>query len=191
MTRHAVLWRELERRGVVLGEAPLGAPPERWRFPARNRLIAALADIVVVVESQEQGGSMHTVNEAERRARPVFAVPGPVRSAASAGTNRLLRDGAQPACDVSDVLLGLGLSAALQRDVHASPTRTRGRASRTAPRPTVGIAVRKPLRSAYQRPMTVSFSHSEVGMFFWRSTDSTCWSRSGNRYVDMSALAVF
>jgi DNA processing protein len=116
--RHAVLWREIERRGVVLSEAPLGAPPERWRFPARNRLIAALADIVVVVESREQGGSMHTVNEAERRARPVYAVPGPVRSAASTGTNRLLRDGAQTACDVSDVLVGLGLSAALQRDVH-------------------------------------------------------------------------
>jgi DNA processing protein len=116
--RHAVLWREIERRGVVLSEAPLGAPPERWRFPARNRLIAALADIVVVVESREQGGSMHTVNEAERRARPVFAVPGPVRSVASAGTNRLLRDGAQTACDVSDVLVGLGLSSALQRDVH-------------------------------------------------------------------------
>jgi DNA processing protein len=116
--RHAVLWREIERRGVVLSEAPLGAPPERWRFPARNRLIAALADIVVVVESRELGGSMHTVNEAERRARPVFAVPGPVRSAASAGTNRLLRDGAQTACEVSDVLVGLGLSSALQRDLH-------------------------------------------------------------------------
>jgi DNA processing protein len=116
--RHAVLWREIERRGVVLSEAPLGAPPERWRFPARNRLIAALADILVVVESRELGGSMHTVNEAERRARPVFAVPGPVRSAASAGTNRLLRDGAQAACDVNDLLVGLGLSSALRRDVH-------------------------------------------------------------------------
>ena len=116
--RHAVLWREIERRGVVVSEAPLGAPPERWRFPARNRLIAALADIVVVVESQAQGGSMHTVNEAERRSRPVFAVPGPVRSAASSGTNRLLRDGAHAACEVGDILLGLGLSAALQRDVH-------------------------------------------------------------------------
>jgi DNA processing protein len=116
--RHASLWREIERRGVVLSEAPLGAPPERWRFPARNRLIAALADIVVVVESQEHGGSMHTVSEAERRGRPVFSVPGPVRSAASSGTNRLLRDGAQAACDVGDILVGLGLSAALQRDVH-------------------------------------------------------------------------
>jgi DNA processing protein len=115
--RHAVLWREIERRGVVLSEAPLGARPDRWRFPARNRLIAALADIVVVVESRELGGSMHTVNEAQRRARPVFAVPGPVRSPASTGTNRLLRDGAHVACEVSDVLVGLGLSAALQRDV--------------------------------------------------------------------------
>jgi len=92
--RHESLWREVERRGVVLSEAPLGAPPERWRFPARNRVIAALADVVIVVESRELGGSMHTVAEAQRRDRPVFAAPGPVRSATSAGTNRLLRDGA-------------------------------------------------------------------------------------------------
>jgi DNA processing protein len=113
--RHASLWREVERRGVVLTEAPLGSAPERWRFPARNRLIAALADLVVVVESREVGGSMHTVAEAARRDRPVYAVPGPGRSAASAGTNRLLRDGAQVACDAGDVLVGLGLSAALSR----------------------------------------------------------------------------
>ncbi len=124
--KHASLWREVERRGVVLSEAPLGAAPERWRFPARNRLIAALADIVVVVESQEQGGSMHTVSEAEQRGRPVYAVPGPVRSAASTGTNRLLRDGAHAACDVSDVLIGLGLSAALHRDVRDRRTAVTG-----------------------------------------------------------------
>jgi DNA processing protein len=116
--RHESLWREVERRGVVLSEAPLGAPPERWRFPARNRVIAALADVVIVVESRELGGSMHTVAEAQRRDRPVFAAPGPVRSATSAGTNRLLRDGAEVLCDASDVLLALGLSAALQRSVH-------------------------------------------------------------------------
>lgn len=115
--RHASLWREVERHGVVLSEAPLGAPPEPWRFPARNRMIAALADLVVVVESRETGGSMHTVTEAERRGRPVFAAPGSVRSATSAGTNRLLRDGAHVLCDVDDVLVTLGLSAALQRSV--------------------------------------------------------------------------
>src|SRR5581483_11973907 len=72
--RHASLWRQVERSGVVVGEAPLGARPEPWRFPARNRIIAALADAVVVVESREHGGSMHTVAEAARRGRPVFAV---------------------------------------------------------------------------------------------------------------------
>jgi DNA processing protein len=115
--RHESLWREVQRRGVVLSEAPLGAPPEQWRFPARNRIIAALADVVIVVESRELGGSMHTVAEAQRRDRPVFAAPGPVRSATSAGTNRLLRDGAQVLCDAGDALLALGLSAALQRSV--------------------------------------------------------------------------
>ena len=115
--RHEQLWREVERRGVVLSEAPLGAPPERWRFPARNRVIAALADVLVVVESRDQGGSMHTVAEAERRGRPVFAAPGPIRSATSVGTNRLLRDGAHVLCDAADVLLALGLSSALCRSV--------------------------------------------------------------------------
>ena len=60
---------------------------------------------------------MHTVSEAERRGRPVFAVPGPVRSESSAGTNRLLRDGALTACDVSDLLIGLGLSPAFRREL--------------------------------------------------------------------------
>jgi DNA processing protein len=119
------LWREVERRGVLLGEAPLGASPERWRFPARNRMIAAIADVVIVVESRESGGSMHTVTEAERRGRTVFAAPGPVRSAASAGTNRLLRDGAHVVCDAGDVLVALGLSSALSRplrDPRPEPT---------------------------------------------------------------------
>jgi DNA processing protein len=122
--RNAALWREVERRGVLLAEAPLGAPPDRWRFPARNRVIAAIADVVIVVESRETGGSMHTVTEAERRGRPVFAVPGPLRSAASAGTNRLLRDGAHVVCDAGDVLVLLGLSSALSRplgDSRAAP----------------------------------------------------------------------
>jgi DNA processing protein len=118
--RHASLWREVERKGVLLSEAPLGAPPERWRFPARNRLIAAIADVVIVVESREMGGSMHTVTEAERRGRVVFAAPGPVRSATSAGTNRLLRDGAHVVCDAGDVLVVLGLSSALCRPIHDS-----------------------------------------------------------------------
>ena len=74
--------------------------------------MAALADVVVVVESAESGGAMHTVDEALRRDRPVLAVPGPVTSYASAGTNRLLGDVASPCCDVDDVLLLLGMAGA-------------------------------------------------------------------------------
>ncbi|MGQ0617499.1 MAG: DNA-processing protein DprA [Acidimicrobiia bacterium] len=112
---HGPLWQAVRRRGVLLSEAPLGAPPVKWRFPARNRLLAALSDVVVVVESARTGGSMHTVTEATRRSRTVLAVPGPVSSSASEGTNRLIGEGAVPACDAGDVLVAIGLSAALRR----------------------------------------------------------------------------
>ncbi|MXW43100.1 MAG: DNA-protecting protein DprA [Acidimicrobiia bacterium] len=108
--RNRSLWQAVAAAGVLLGEAPLGAAPERWRFPARNRIIAALADVVVVVESHSAGGSMHTVAEALKRDRYVMAVPGPVRSSASGGCIDLLADGGAPCRDASDVLLALGAS---------------------------------------------------------------------------------
>jgi DNA processing protein len=107
--RHAELWHAVATRGLLLSEFPLGTWPERWRFPARNRIIAALADVVVVVESHDRGGSMHTVESAIERGRTVMAVPGSVRSAASAGTNALLAAGCPPARDAGDVLVALGL----------------------------------------------------------------------------------
>jgi DNA processing protein len=113
--RHARLWDDVAGAGVLLSEAPLGARPEPWRFPARNRLLAALADVVVVVESHAAGGSMLTVNEAVARDRPVMAVPGPVGSPASAGTNDLLASGAHVARDADDVLVLLGLEAGGRR----------------------------------------------------------------------------
>lgn len=106
------LWQAVAEAGVLLGEAPLGARPERWRFPARNRIIAALADVVVVVESHRQGGSLHTVDEADRRSVDVMAVPGAVRNMAAAGTNALLAEGRPPVRDAGDVLVTLGLSTA-------------------------------------------------------------------------------
>jgi DNA processing protein len=109
------LWQQVAATGVVLGEWPLGVAPVAWRFPARNRLIAALADVVVVVESHDRGGSLSTVAEAARRDRPVMAVPGPVRSPASAGANRLLADGCAPVCGLDDVLVALGLSPGRRR----------------------------------------------------------------------------
>jgi len=104
-----VLWEEVASKGLLLSETPLDIAPERWRFPARNRVIAALADVVVIVESMEKGGALFTAEEAAQRGKPVFAVPGPIRSPASYGTNRLLAEGCMPLCDVNDVLVALGI----------------------------------------------------------------------------------
>jgi len=108
--RHLGLWGRMVDAGTVAGEAPPAAPPAPWRFPARNRLIAAAADIVVVVESRAAGGSLLTVDEAIRRDRQVMAVPGSLRNPAAAGTNSLLADGCAPVLAVDDVLTALGLS---------------------------------------------------------------------------------
>ena len=105
---HRALWRAVAERGVILSEYPLGAPAVAWQFPARNRIIAALSDAVVVVESQSTGGAMGTAVEAARRGRTVLAVPGPITAPSSAGTNQLLFDGCGPARDINDVLLALG-----------------------------------------------------------------------------------
>ncbi len=108
---NAELWSRVATEGVVVSEYPLGTGPQPWRFPARNRIIAALADVVVVVESHARGGSLHTVDAALERDRTVMAVPGPVRSPASAGTNDLLVAGSAPVRDAGDVLAALGLDA--------------------------------------------------------------------------------
>ena len=107
---NASLWRQVAERGAVLSEAPLGTPARPRVFPARNRIIAALADVVVVVECHGRGGSFHTVEAAARRAVPVCAVPGSVRSPASRGTNGLLVDGCAPVRDLDDVLTALALA---------------------------------------------------------------------------------
>ena len=109
---HARLWDAVAVAGLLVSEAPMGARPEPWRFPARNRVIAALAEVVVVVESHAAGGSQYTVDAAQARGRTVMAVPGSVRSPASAGVNALLADGCAPARDAADVLVALGLSTA-------------------------------------------------------------------------------
>jgi DNA processing protein len=105
---NAGLWHRLGEESTLLSEYPLGVEPARWRFPARNRLIAALSDLVVVVESADRGGSLYTVDAALERGRAVAAVPGPVTSVTSAGPNRLLVDGAFPVRGVPDVVCLLG-----------------------------------------------------------------------------------
>ena len=107
---NAALARRVVDVGAVLSEAPPGTRPAPWRFPVRNRILAALAPVVVVVESAERGGSMLTVEQAQLRDRTVLAVPGPVDSPASAGTNALISDGALVCRGAHDVVSALGLS---------------------------------------------------------------------------------
>jgi DNA processing protein len=106
---HRDLWSRVAEQGLLLSEAPPGTAPEAYRFPLRNRLIAALAEVVVVVESREHGGSLITVNEAIARNVPLMAVPGGVHNRAATGTNQLIRDGAGVVVEAADVLIALAL----------------------------------------------------------------------------------
>jgi DNA processing protein len=99
----------LDGRGAIISEYPPGTRPDRWRFPARNRLIAAIASAVVVVEAGEKGGALITARLAAELGRPVLVVPGDVDRPASVGCNRLIKDGAHPVLDVADLLADLEL----------------------------------------------------------------------------------
>jgi DNA processing protein len=107
--------RILGRQGAVMSEYPPGTRPDRWRFPARNRIIAAIASAVVVVEAGAKGGALITARLAAELGRPVFAVPGDVVRPASVGCNLLIRDGAHPALGpgdlVTEIELALGVPA--------------------------------------------------------------------------------
>lgn len=111
--RHALLWKRVAACGAILSENLPGRPAQAWRFPSRNRVIAGLSQMVVVVESHASGGSLITADAAIERGVEVRAVPGPVRSPASAGSNQLLYDGPGPVRDAQDVLDGLGLLTAV------------------------------------------------------------------------------
>ena len=87
------LLRAVCNQGAVLAEVPPGSAPTRYRFLQRNRLIAALASVTVVVEARWRSGALNTAHHAETLGRAVGAVPGSVHSANSAGCHRLLRDG--------------------------------------------------------------------------------------------------
>jgi DNA processing protein len=95
--------------GAVVSEYPPGTPPDRWRFPARNRIIAAMSSAVVVVEAAKTGGALITARLAAEIGRPVFVVPGDVDRPASEGCNLLIRDGAYPVLGAADLIEELSL----------------------------------------------------------------------------------
>jgi DNA processing protein len=110
------LYREIVRTHAAISEMPPGFAPFRWCFPARNRTIAGLASLTIVVEATERSGSLITAELAQDLGRAVGAVPGPVTAPRAAGCNALLRDGAlviRHAQDALDEALGIGVATAL------------------------------------------------------------------------------
>ncbi|KJL18602.1 hypothetical protein RN51_03439 [Microbacterium oxydans] len=89
---HQTLLRQIAEEGALVSEPPCGMAPTKWRFLARNRLIAALGHATVVVEAGWRSGSLNTAGHAATLGRPLGAVPGAVTSASSAGCHRLLRE---------------------------------------------------------------------------------------------------
>ncbi len=103
------LYLDLIGQGGVLSEQTPGTKPLSQYFPARNRLISAMSDVLVVIEAREKSGSLITVDMALEQGKDVYAVPGPVGSELSKGCNRLIRQGAGIVLSEEDLLEELGI----------------------------------------------------------------------------------
>lgn len=148
------LLRRVERDGALVAEVPCGSTPSKWRFLARNRLIAALAQATVVVEASVRSGSINTAGHAATLGRPLGAVPGTVTSGASAGCHRLIRDyGAQ-------LVQGADEMRALV-DGDASPTGLDVRAGAEETRVLDALSIRQP-RDADDLAARAGMSLAEV-----------------------------
>jgi DNA processing protein len=101
---HRPLYRRMVRNGLLVSEFAPSTPPAPGLFPRRNRIIAALAKAVVVIQAPARSGALITADHALDLGRDVLAVPGPVGLEPSVGTHRLLRDGAAVATCAVDVL---------------------------------------------------------------------------------------
>ena len=121
---HTALARRVRESGAIVTELPPGMRPRPAFFPLRNRMISALAQLVVVVEARPRSGSLITARHALDQGGEVMAVPGPITAPTSGGTNGLLRDGASPVTELRDVLDAIGLEpeAAVQERRVLSPS---------------------------------------------------------------------
>ena len=104
------LLRDVSAQGLLLSELPPGERPSKWSFPARNRIIVALAKCLLVVEGKAKGGTSNTVRWMIELGRTVLAVPGRIDVEVAEGPNRLIQDGAWPYLTPQDLLQYYGLT---------------------------------------------------------------------------------
>jgi DNA processing protein len=121
---HRELGLRIRNRGALLSEFPCALHPVNGNFPIRNRIIAALAEITVVVEAAARSGSLITARLALELGREVLAVPGRITDEQALGVNDLLRDGAAPVTHPADILERLGLALGLPRSTVAGGGRS-------------------------------------------------------------------
>lgn len=103
------LYMKLQEKGGILSEQPLGTQPLPQFFPARNRIISGLADVVLVIEAKEKSGSLITADLALEQGKDVYALPGPINSVLSKGCNQLIKQGAGILISPKDLLQDLGI----------------------------------------------------------------------------------
>lgn len=114
--------RIVEKGGAVVSELPLGTPPLKQHFPFRNRLIAGWARGTLVIEANKKSGSLITARAALDAGRDVYAVPGPIDSLLSEGPNNLLKMGAIPVTDPTDILPMMGEAPRVQTQTYTPAT---------------------------------------------------------------------
>lgn len=108
--RHRTLFDRVRASGLIMSELAYGTEPRQYAFPVRNRIIAALSEVTVVVEATSKGGARITAEHALEYGRTVLAYPGSRRNPSSAGCNQLIYDGATVVLDPNDVLVAVGIS---------------------------------------------------------------------------------
>jgi DNA processing protein len=107
----------LEKGGLVISEFEPDFPPANWTYPKRNRIVAGLSKAALIVEAGEKSGSLITAGLALKYKRKLFAVPGPITSKVSEGTNRLLKNEASPALNSQDIMDFYGIKKSAAREI--------------------------------------------------------------------------
>lgn len=103
------LYMDLQENGGIISEFPLGTEPLAKHFPARNRIISGLSDVVLVIEAKEKSGSLITADMALEQGKDVYALPGPINSNLSRGCNALIKQGADVLLSPEELLKELGV----------------------------------------------------------------------------------